>query len=116
MAWIKAQQALRDHRKILAVAGKLEIEPAHAVGLLILLWLWAVDNAPNSDLTGIPPRSIARAAQWDGNPDDFLKALQAAQLLDGSAIHDWDDHVGTLIEKREADAERKRKERENKQG
>ena len=41
MAWIQVHQQLKDHRKLLAAADELEIEPAHMLGLLISFWLWA---------------------------------------------------------------------------
>ena len=35
MAWIQIHQQLKDHRKVLAAADELDIEPAHMLGLLI---------------------------------------------------------------------------------
>ena len=62
MAWIQVHQQLKDHRKLLAAADELEIEPAHMLGLLISFWLWALDNAPSGSLQGISTRMFARAA------------------------------------------------------
>lgn len=62
MAWIQIHQQLKDHRKVLAAADELDIEPAHMLGLLISFWLWAIDNAPDGSLAGISDRMIARAA------------------------------------------------------
>ena len=50
MAWIQIHQQLKDHRKVLAAADELDIEPAHMLGLLISFWLWAIDNAPDGSL------------------------------------------------------------------
>ena len=53
MAWIQIHQQLKDHRKVLAAADELDIEPAHMLGLLFSFWLWAIDNAPDGSLSGI---------------------------------------------------------------
>ena len=115
MAWVKVEQSLRDHRKLYALVDILNIESALALGLLVSLWLWAVDNAPTGSLAGISTRTIARAAQWTGDPDALIDALKQAKLLDdfGDAlyIHDWAEYGGKLQEAREADKERQRRRR-----
>ena len=113
MAWIQVHQQLKDHRKLLAAADELEIEPAHMLGLLTSFWLWALDNAPSGSLDGISNRMIARAAQWNGAPDIFVEAMASAGLLDkvddGTlAIHDWYEYAGKLIDQREAEKNRSR--------
>ncbi len=116
MAWIQVHQQLKDHRKLLAAADELEIEPVHMLGLIISFWLWALDNAPSGSLQGINDRMIARAAQWSGDPDKFVAAMANAGLLDkeddGSlSIHDWYEYAGKLIEQREAEKNRSRRRR-----
>lgn len=113
MAWIKIDQTLRDHKKVLSVSDSLDIEPVKVTGMLVLIWLWSLDNAPDGSLGGISNRSIARAAQWDGDADEFVEALKNAGLLDISAeggleLHDWYEYAGKLVEKREAERERSR--------
>ena len=115
MAWIKVNQNLKDHRKLLTAADELEINPAHMLGLLVSFWLWAVDNAPSGSLEGITNRMIARAAQWEGNPDAFVDAITVAGLLretsEGLEINDWYEYTGKLIEQREAEKNRSRRRR-----
>ena len=82
MAWIQVHQQLKDHRKLLAAADELEIEPPHMLGLLTSFWLWALDNAPSGSLEGISNRNIARAAQWNKEPDAFVEAMKSAGFLD----------------------------------
>ena len=113
MAWIQIHQQLKDHRKVLAAADELDIEPAHMLGLLISFWLWAIDNAPDGSLAGISDRMIARAAQWDKDPEEFVAALTSASLLDATEdgvleIHDWSEYTGKLIEQRENEKNRSR--------
>lgn len=115
MAWLEIHQSIRDHRKFLAVADTLDMAPAHVTGHIILFWLWALDNAPSGEITQISVRNIARAAQWEGDPEVFLSALIEGGLVDktdeGLFIHDWADYAGKLIDQRIADRERKRRSR-----
>jgi hypothetical protein len=90
------------------------------MGILISLWLWAIDNAPDGKLEDISPRIIARAAQWSGDPELLIEVLKASEWLDECQtedtleIHDWDDYAGKLIEQRISERERSRKRRAEK--
>ncbi|MEW6044994.1 MAG: DnaD domain protein [Bacillota bacterium] len=120
MAWIELHQSLPSHRKTLIAAELLNIPPVHFVGHITTFWLWCLDNVPDGILAGISPRMIARAAQWEGDPDQFFSALVQAGFVDIDQaevpeIHDWHDYAGRLVERRRADAERKRAERKRKE-
>ena len=121
MAWIKVEQTLVNHNKVLDVADDLEIEVTQATGMMILIWLWALDNAPDGSLKNVRPRSLATAAQWTGDPDAFVEALKNAHFLDieedGSLyLHDWHEYGGKLTAKREAERERSRIRRQTTNG
>lgn len=96
----------------MAAADLLGVTPATMVGLMVTLWLWALDNAPEGDLAGIPDRLIARAASWNGDSGQFCSALQAAGFVDREgqhvSIHNWERYAGKLIDQRRANAERVR--------
>ena len=112
MAWIEVHQSLSNHRKTLALADLLDIPPVHAMGHLVALWLWSIDNAPNGRLDKVKARTIALAAQWTGDPTSFLDALTEAGFIeadgDGFVIHDWMDYAGRLVERRAENAKRMR--------
>ncbi len=116
MAWLQVHQSLPTHRKTLAAADALDITPTEMVGHLVAFWLWALDNATDGRLAGVSERTIARAANWPGDPPTFVCTLQDAGFLDitedGLAIHDWDQYTGRLADKRKLNAERQRKFRE----
>jgi hypothetical protein len=98
MAWLELHQSLPTHRKTLMMADALDVQPAHIVGHLACLWLWALDNAQDGVLH-VSPRLVARAAQWEGDPQVFMDALLAAVFLDHDGrIHDWDEYAGRLLE------------------
>lgn len=115
MAWLQIHQTLKDHRKLLKAADILEVTPPHMMGILISFWLWALDNTPSGTLDGISSRIIARAAQWEGDPDQLVEVMKSTEWLDetdqGLEIHDWYEYAGKLIDQRIAERERSKKRR-----
>ena len=105
MAWLEIHQTLPAHRKTLAAADALDMHPAHFMGHIITFWLWALDNVPDGNLDEVSARMIARAAQWEGDPDTLLNTLIEVGFIDqdddGLAIHDWYDYAGKLMEQRQ---------------
>lgn len=77
-----------------------------------------MDFAQDGDLSRYDAEDIADGAMWEGDAQKFLGALIQAGFVDqdehGIYLHDWYDYAGKLIERRKADAERKRKERSKK--
>lgn len=117
MAWIEVHQSLPRHRKLIDLARLLDIQRTSAAGHVVFFWLWALDNIPDGNLTGVSPGTIAIAAEWDGDANVFYAALVEARFIEDDAqearIHDWHDYAGRLIERRKADAERKKRMRGN---
>lgn len=105
MAWIELHQSLSTHRKIIRLKSLLKIEAPHAMGLVCNLWLWAVDNAPDGDLTAFSAEEIAEVCGYKGEPKAFLKKLVEVGFIDKKGkkkiIHDWADYTGKLMEVRE---------------
>jgi hypothetical protein len=117
MPWIESHQELRQHWKVQGLALALGVSRATAIGHLHLLWWWAIDYAPNGNLSRFPASIIAQAAEWTGDPGLFADALRANELQDEDGmIHDWWSYAGKLIEKRRLDRERKAKVRETSVG
>jgi hypothetical protein len=115
MAWIAVHQSFFRHKKLIVAAAALGVDRFKLAGHVICLWEWALDNAPEGDLTGVPPGAIAVGAEWKDDAVAFVRALCDVRLIDRSddggrmALHDWDEHAGRLIERREKDAERLRR-------
>lgn len=108
MAWLESHQTLRNHPKTLELAALLEIHFAQAIGHLHCLWWWALDYAPNGDLSRWSKEAIAAGSGWTLDADEFVEALREAGFLDDLMIHDWDEYAGRLVAQREANRERKR--------
>lgn len=106
MAWIELHQTLPTNRKTMRFKRLLKIKTPQAVGHMCMLWLWAVDNAADGDLTPFTADEIAEAGGYTGkDPEAFVDALVDAHFVDADAdgmrLHDWMDYAGGLIEHRE---------------
>ena len=118
MAWIEAHQSLAESPKLLTLCKRLKIPHSQGIGHLFFLWRWALDHAPDGDLSGLGAEAVAQLAHWEGaHPRAFLPALKKAGFVDpDNRLHDWQDYAGRLIarreEKREQDRERRRKARD----
>jgi len=110
MAWIELHQTLPSHRKIKKLKRRLKIKTPQAVGHVAMLWLWAIDNAPDGDLSQVDPEDIAEACEWPKDAEGFVAALKEAGLIDEDMrLHDWDEYAGRLADQRE---NRRKKDRE----
>jgi hypothetical protein len=108
--WLAVYQAVFTHRKTFELASALGLDETYAGGHLIRLWLWALDNAPDGDLSGLSDRAIAYGAGWRQESGLFVRALHEAGWLDPDGqIHDWSDYGGKLTERRRQDAARKQR-------
>lgn len=110
MAWIELHQTLPTNKKTLRLKSTLKIDTPQVVGHLCMLWLWSLDNAQEGDLQPFLNSEIAEVSGWKNDPDVFVDALKSSGFVDSDMrIHDWYEYAGKLIDRRKADAERKRK-------
>jgi hypothetical protein len=120
MAWIESHQSLGTHRKVFGLMEELHISDVTAIGTLHFLWWWALDNAPDGDITGIPDVTLAKACHWRTGGATGAQRLVCALLavnwideVDGKrALHNWGDYGGKLASQRERNKERQRNFRE----
>ena len=113
MTWMRVDQTLRHHAKVIELAARLSIPTVLARGHLVTLWLWCLEQAPDGQLDGISDLVIEAAAEWSGPRGHLVTALCETRLLDatgrGYAIHDWMDYAeGLRLAGRKAE-ERERK-------
>jgi len=118
--WVQVYSNLPHHPKIARLADELGLSSASvgmdtmAVGIVVSLWAWAIQNAYTGDLTGITDRVIAEACRWKKKPETLVKALMAAGWIDADRhIHDWEEYSVLLLnaedERRQKTAERVRR-------
>lgn len=123
MLYVQVDIGLIDHPKTRKLARLLGVSRITAVGHLVALWSWAAQYAIDGDLSNYrgEPEGISEGAAWEGDAAQFVNALIEAGVGAGAGflddvdgrllLHDWDDYYGKLLDRRRADAARKRAER-----
>lgn len=118
MAWIELHQSLREHKKVYACSEVLGVSRLEMIGMLVSLWLWALDNAQDGTLGGVSDRTIARVCDFpEKKAGKLVDALRTTGWLDEDkernclVIHDWYDYAGKLMDRRKSDRERKERSR-----
>jgi len=81
------------HRKTKKLMRRLG--PA-GVCAVVFLWADVAQNNPTGDLSGWSSEDLAISAQWEGEPEELVKALTECGFLDSNpmALHDWGTHNG----------------------
>ncbi|NIU03745.1 MAG: hypothetical protein GWN29_04810 [Gammaproteobacteria bacterium] len=110
-------RSFKNHPKVRVLARALGVPRPYARGLVVGLWLEALDECP---CTGAFKECTAEDVAWKAEWTEptgakvFCNALVEAGLLDeiegGYQIHDWEDHTA-YIRKAIRDRERKRRKR-----
>jgi hypothetical protein len=98
---------------MLRLAARVRACGPQVIGHLHYLWWWALDYAPNGDVSRFAAQEIAAASEWNGDPDLWLAALGETGWIDATGhLHDWTNHGGKVVRERQAAAERMRRHRE----
>ena len=104
MLWLKANQTLRKHPKLLHLAA-LTGYPMEFCGFKMLcLWWWALDYVEDGDLSKFFHRTDRGGFRFQ-KPEDgqkFLCAVLNSGWIDEENlfIHDWLDYAGTYLERK----------------
>ncbi len=103
MAWIEFHTELRDHWKIQRLANILEIEYAHALGIMGCLWLWVAIYSPKGDISRFSDDEIRDACR-NKNINLTKDTLKKCSLItEKEIINDWDKHgIKLLVSKRKS--------------
>ena len=107
--WIPSHQDLARHPKTRKAARRADVSLPTMIGHLHLLWYWALDLAPDGDLSKFDDEDLADAAMWEGDPETFVAALidcgpgdQDGFLDPDHRLHDWDQYGGKYRKRVEA--------------
>jgi hypothetical protein len=103
MAYVESHQEIRNHPKTRRLFRALGIHRMQAVGHLHALWWWALDYAPDGDLSRFSADDIADGCDWDGEPETFLQALTSSGWIDDGklTLHDWDQYGGKYVKRQQ---------------
>ena len=111
--WIQVYSNVGSHPKTARLAELLEIKSGCvnpsvvAVGILVSLWSWAVQNAYDGDLSQMSDRAIADVCRWKKSPSLLTDALAAAGFLDPDGhLHDWAEYAVLFMEAKERENEK----------
>lgn len=85
------------HPKTYDLAARLQCSRPTALGYLTLLWDHTADHATDGAIGRWANGAIARACDWEGDPDVFVRCLVEAGWLDEDPthrllVHDWQVH------------------------
>ena len=116
MAWIEVHTNLPRHGKLLQLQSLLKLTAPQALGHLVLLWIWALENSADGSLGRLNARGLAHICQFSTRrAEEFARALETSGFLDrdenGLRIHDWEEYAGRYMHIRRSNAERKRRQR-----
>lgn len=81
-----------QHPKTRKTVKRLGLE---GVRSLQILWLWAAQNRPDGNLSGMDWEDIELAADWSGEDRaffDFCLGVWLDEASDGYSLHDWQEH------------------------
>jgi len=107
MAWIEVHQHLKEHRKTRKFKNLMGITRAQAMGHLVMLWLWGIDNTDDYGIIqDADYDDIAIACDYHDDSQLMVNSLITAGFLekdekDGKLfIHDFEDYIGRLKEQK----------------
>lgn len=113
--WIQVYSNLPMHPKTDRLVDELGLSSSAvspnilAVGILVSLWTWAIQNAYDGDLSKCSPRLIADACRWRKKPEALIKGLLAAGWLDEDMkLHDWEEYAVLLMDTQDSQKEKTR--------
>jgi hypothetical protein len=110
---IRVDNSLATHPNTVRLARTLHIAVAHAVGHLVILWSWILDNAPDGDVSAFTSHELAQAAQWPArSADGFVAALRGTGWIDANGgVTGWFEIAGRDLANRARNTERMRRQR-----
>jgi hypothetical protein len=125
LPWIKVWTRVAGHPKVQRLERELRIKDA--LGVVVRLWCWTADYAPDGEIPEAEAGTAAKFARGEGCRRDaavVLTALCSVGLLDriptGYRVHDWHDmqtvHVEAEEKRRTLAAERQRRYRAKRDG
>jgi hypothetical protein len=109
MVWLPSHSTLARHPKLKRAARLAGVSEPAMIGHLHLLWWWALELAPDGDLSAFDREDVADAAGWDGDPDALVEALiecgpgkSSGFIEPNMTLHDWDEYGGRYGKRVEA--------------
>lgn len=99
MSWIRVDDDVWDHHKLIRLSEALQIGQPQALGHLTSLWHYTMKHAwETADLSQLSDAWLDRAARWEPADGTFARACREAGFLDGSVVHGWSERAQPLVQ------------------
>ena len=120
--WVRVDDDVIEHPKTYRLARLMGTDRATALGLLVAIWGYASRHHHDGDITDLELSAIHQRVGWtsaglsagvlDPVRSDVRSVLVGSGYADRSddgrvVLHDWEEHQGPMIERREKDKKRK---------
>lgn len=109
MVWLPSHSTLARHPKLKRAARLAGVSEPAMIGHLHLLWWWALELAPDGDLSPFDREDVADAAGWTGDADVLVRSLiecgpgdSAGFVEPDMKLHDWEEYGGRYGKRVEA--------------
>lgn len=110
-SWIR----VRSHLSRAKVAQRLAVickgDAQKAAGVLIDFWSSVAEHGVNGQVSNHPDHTIEDWAGWRGKRGQFATWIRQHHLDEDGRVKEWDDYMGALEARREADRLRKEADR-----
>lgn len=107
--------SLPNHVKLRKFAVLAGVSGVQALGHVISLWSVVILQAESGDLVNWSNDDVSLACNWSGDAKKLVDALVSSKFLDRVRgklfVHEWLEHQGDLIRKRQDWKKRQRKAR-----
>lgn len=100
--WIKVRKDLEGDPAVFQISDQLGIQPAHAVGLLLRLWIWADAHLANGNAPSVTLNHVdAEIVRHDGFAESAISAGWLVEKDGGICIPNFERHMGESSKRRE---------------
>jgi hypothetical protein len=106
--WIRLDADAPSDPRVGEIADRLDIDTAHAFGLVAAVWCAMAHHAVEGSLSAVSGRALEDWAGWRGPRGKFAEVFLSLFTDETRAVPGWRDQQGKLIELAAKDAERQR--------
>ena len=98
--WIKIEHATIDKPEIYKIAEILNIDPHHALGSMISVWVWMDKQLKSCNANLVTKKLLDRKADVTGFADSMLRVGWLLEGAEGLEVPNFDRHLGNSAKKR----------------
>ena len=104
--WIKVESVTPTKPEVYKIADVCDIEPEHAFGSLICVWIWADQHTENGNACCVTKKLVDRTAGVSGFADAMISVGWLLLADDGVEFPNFDRHNGKTAKNRALTAKR----------